>query len=277
MQSAKRKVTGAAQALARVILGVQALHLGLCTLLFGQGAPRYTAELLKCSAYIEEVRTLVDARRGMQSWQEKGFRRGLLQLRATPGETGLAFESWYDSLSVEYTNPQGKVTPDTDGLIGGRWTGTMLPQGQASLTDRPFMPPELAQVSDLSDEMVDFFPPLATAGLAIGAAWSDSLGLEVERLRDSTGGGERLLRFRWRITSHGAETPAVIDTTVRLRQEIEDEGVMAWSPTRGPLGWRREIEVNTRVGASRRGGTPTEGRVTQLVTVRRITRPGACE
>jgi hypothetical protein len=144
----------------------------------------------------------------MQSWQERGFRRGLLQVRATPSEKGLAFESWYDSLTVDYTSPQGKVTPDTDGLVGGRWTGTILPQGQASLVDRPFMPPELAQVSDLSDEMVDFFPPLATVGLAIGAEWSDSLGLEVERLRDSTGGGERLFRFRWRITSHGGDTPA---------------------------------------------------------------------
>ena len=248
-----------------------------CAVLPAQGVPRYSAELLRCTAFVEEVRTTVDARRGMQSWQERGFRRGLLQVRATPSETGLAFESWYDSLTVDYTSPQGKVTPDTDGLVGGRWTGTLLPQGQASLVDRPFMPPELVQVSDLSDEMVDFFPPLATVGLAIGAEWSDSLGLEVERLRDSTGGGERLFRFRWRITSHGGDTPAVVDTTVRLRQEIEDEGMMAWSPSRGPLGWRREIQVNTRVGASRRGGTPTEGRVTQLVTVRRMTDPGGCE
>ena len=247
-----------------------------CSVLPAQGAPKYSPELLRCAAFVEEVRTTVDARRGMQNWQEKGFRRGLLQVRATPSEKGLAFESWYDSLSVDYTSPQGKVTPDTDGLIGGRWTGIMLPHGQTSLAARPFMPPELAQVSDLSDEMLDFFPPLATTGLAIGAEWTDSLGLEVERLRDSTGGGERLFRFRWRITSHG-DDPAVVDTTVRLRQDIEDEGVMAWSPSRGPLGWRREIQVNTRVGASRRGGTPTEGRVTQVVMVRRITSPGGCE
>ena len=248
-----------------------------CSVLPAQGVPRYRAELLKCTAFVEEVRTTLDARRGMQNWKEKGFRRGLLQVRATPSDKGLAFESWYDSLSVDYTGPQGKVTPDTDGLIGGRWTGTMLPQGQTLPGDRPFMPPELAQVSDLSDEMVDFFPPLATVALAVGAEWTDSLGLEVERLRDSTGGGERLLRFRWRITSHGGDTPAVVDTSVRLRQEIEDEGIMAWSPSRGPLAWRREIQVDTRVGAARRGGTPTQGRVTQLVTVRRITDPAGCD
>ena len=248
-----------------------------CSVLLAQGVPRYSAELLRCSAFVEEVRTTVDARRGMQSSQEKGFRRGLLQVRASPAEKGLAFESWYDSLSVDYTTSQGKVSPDTDGLVGGRWTGTILPHGQASLVDRPFIPPELAQVSDLSDEMVDFFPPLATVGLAVGKEWSDSLGLEVERLRDSTGAGERLLRFRWRITSHGGGTPAVVDTSVRLRQDIEDEGVLAWSPSRGPLGWRREIQVDTRVAASRRGGTPAEGRVTQVVIVRRITNPGGCE
>jgi hypothetical protein len=212
----------------------------------------------------------------MQSWQEKGTRRGLLQVRANPDPKGLAFEAWYDSLTVDYTRRDGKVTPDTDGLIGGRWSGTMLPHGQASLLERPFMPPELGEVSDLSDEMLDFFPPLATAVLAPGASWTDSLGLDVERLRDSSASGDRVLRFRWRITSQGGAPPAVVDTSVRLRQEIEDEGTLAWSETRGPLSWRREIVVTTRVGANRRGGTPTEGRVTQLVTVRRITNPDGC-
>ena len=139
------------------------------------------------------------------------------------------------------------------------------------------MPPELGQVSDLSDQMLDFFPPLATVALASGAGWTDSLGLEVQRLRDSSAGGDRVLRFRWRITSQGGAAPAVVDSSVRLRQEIEDEGTLAWSETRGPLSWRREIVVTTRVGAGRRGGTPSEGRVTQLVTVRRITNPAGCE
>jgi hypothetical protein len=144
------------------------------------------------------------------------------------------------------------------------------------MADRPFMPPDLAEVSDLSDEMLDFFPQLATIALAIGRQWTDSLGLEVERLRDSAAGGERLLRFRWRITDQGGGTPAVVDSSVRLRQDIEDDGILAWSLTRGPVGWRREIQVSTRVGAGRRGGIPSEGRVTQLVTVRRVTNPVGC-
>ena len=74
----------------------------------------------------------------------------------------------------------------------------------------------------------------------------------------------------------GGAAPAVLDSSVRLHQEIEDEGTLAWSETRGPLSWRREIVVTTRVGAGRRGGTPSEGRVTQLVTVRRITNPDGC-
>jgi hypothetical protein len=177
---------------------------------------------------------------------------------------------------VEYTRAEGKLTPDTDGLIGGRWTGVMRPHGEVSLTDRPFIPPELAQVSDLSDQLLDFFPPLATAAIPPGRHWTDSLGLEVERLRDSTDGAERLLRFKWRITSQGGAGPSAVDTAVRLRQEIEDDGTFAWSVRRGPVSWRREIQVNTRVGAGRRGGTPAEGRVTQLVTVRRVTDPAGC-
>ena len=257
-------------------LVICALPFALCSLLPAQGAPRYTAELLRCVGFEEEVRTTVDARRGMQGWQERGTRRGMLQLRARPDPQGLIFEAWYDSLEVEYTRPESKLTPDTDGLIGGRWTGTMFPHGQAALSERPFIPPELAQVSDLSDALLDFFPPLATAALAQGARWTDSLGLDVERLRDSAAGSERLHRYRWRITSRGGETPAVADTSVRIRQEIEDEGTIAWSIARGPLGWRREIRVTTRVSAGRRGGTPSEGRVTQVITVRRITNPSGC-
>ena len=92
----------------------------LCSVLSAQGVPRYNAELLRCAAFVEEVRTTVDARRGMQSWQEKGTRRGLLQVRASPDPRGLAFEAWYDSLSVDYTRPDAKVSPDTDGLIAHR-------------------------------------------------------------------------------------------------------------------------------------------------------------
>jgi hypothetical protein len=241
-----------------------------------QPAPQYRADLLRCAAFVEDVRTTVDARRGMRGWQEKGFRHGLLQVRATPHQEGLAFEAWFDSLAVEYTSPEGKAIPDTDGLVGGRWNGLMRPHGEVSLTVRPFMPPDLAQVSDLSDALVDFFPPLAPAALAPGAEWSDSLGLEVERLRDSTASGERLLRFRWRMTSQGGAS-GIVDTTVRLRQEIEDDGILVWGVARGPLAWRREIRVGTRVGASRRGGTPSEGRITQLVSVRRITDPDRCD
>jgi len=241
-----------------------------------QGVPGYQAEFLRCAAFVEEVRTTVDARRGLESWQERGMRRGLLQVRSAAGSPGFAFEAWYDSLAVEYSGPVGTVTPDTDGLIGGRWRGTLLPYGEASLGDRPFIPPDLMHVSDLSDQMLDFFPPLATIALAPGGRWTDSLGLVVERLRDSAAGPERFQRFRWRITSQSG-TPAAVDSAVRLRQEIEDEGTLAWSGSRGPVSWRREIAVSARVGASRRGGTPTEGRVKQLVTVRRVTNPADCQ
>ena len=189
-------MTGAGVALIRGTLSVTALHFALCTLVLAQGAPKYSAELLRCAAFSEEVRTTVDARRGMEGWQERGLRHGVLQVRATPGARALSFEAWYDSLTVDYSRPDAKVTPDTDGLIGGRWLGTMLPHGEVALTDRPFMPPELAQVSDLSDQMLDFFPPLATAALAPGGHWTDSLGLEVDRPEEPEERDRRVGRLR---------------------------------------------------------------------------------
>lgn len=249
----------------------------LCSVLHAQGIRRYDAESLKCAAFAEEVRTTVDARRGLEGWQERGTRRGLLQVHANPVPQGLEFEAWYDSLTVEYTRPDGTTVPDTDGLIGGRWRGLLRPHGEATLAERPFMPPDLAQVSDLSDQMLDFFPPLATSPLAVNGRWTDSLGLVIERLQDSAAAGERLERYRWRITSYGGAGPTVLDSAMRFRQEIEDEGTLAWSASLGAMAWRREIVVNTRVGANRRGGTPSEGRVTQRVSVRRVTIPGSCQ
>jgi hypothetical protein len=211
----------------------------------------------------------------MESWTERGMRTGRLVFQATPADARVAFEAWYESLAISHDGKAGMVRPDTDGLVGGRWQGTLAPHGEVVLESRPFMPPEVLVVSDLSDALLDFFPPLATSGLRRGGRWTDSLGLTVERLPDSAASGVTLERYRWRIASEGGSQPLAHDTTARLRQRIRDEGVVVWSRNDGPLTWQREIVVDALVGAVRGPASPVQSRVTQAVTVRRLaSRPG---
>jgi hypothetical protein len=264
-------------------------HLQFLLLILGFGAagltgndalqgepPQYRAGYFSCAAFLEEVRTAVTARRGMESWQEQGRREGRMLVNASQADDRLSFEAWYDSLSVLHDGRHGRLRPDTDGLVGGRWRGFMAPHGAVELTERPFIPPELISVSDLSDQLLDFFPPLPTQALAIRDRWTDSLGLEIERLPDSSAADRTLERYRWIIRSEGGSMPFGGDTLVRLRQNIRDEGVVAWSRSSGPLTWHREIVVDAAVASTRSQQSPVQSRVSQSITVRRATVAPAC-
>ena len=241
----------------------------------GAAAPRYEVRQLTCAAFRETVRTTVQAQSGGAPYQEQGQRRGLLVVRARPGNGGLHFEAWYDSLYVRYDAREGRLVPDTDGLIGGRWEGELTPEGTVELATRPFIPPDLRAVSDLSDLLLDFFPPLAAAPVAAGATWTDSLGLTVERLRDSLGEAGVLRRYRWRIVSHGAP-PLGEDTTVRIRQEARDQGRLVWNDRDGAVAWQREIAIDTRLASGGRRAPPYRGQVVQRIEVLRVGDHPAC-
>ena len=241
--------------------------------LAGQAIPSYDASVVGCSVFRESVRTDIRAQRGGPPYQERGQRTGVLVVRVT-ADAPLRFTAWYDSLAVWYDATEGRVVPDTDGLIGGRWEGTLSPTGSVSLTSRPFMPPDLRSVSDLSDALLDFFPPLAPVAIAPGRAWTDSLGLTITRLADSLARPGPAQRYQWRIDSR-SDPPLAADSTARLRQRATDEGVLVWALAVGPLSWDRTVTIDTEVsGPGVR--LPYRGRVTQHIEVIRITDHPAC-
>lgn len=238
-------------------------------------APRYDAARLACAVFEERVRTEVRAQEAGVPWEEAGERFGLLVFRAHAEDGGLRFEAWYDSLVVRYDAREGRLVPDTDGLIGGRWEGRLTGTGAVELVTRPFMPPDLRAVSDLSDALLDFLPPLPDAPLAPGARWTDSLGLTVRRLADSSGASGQVTRYQWTIRSRGT-LPVEADSTLRIRQEAEDEGQFAWRDDVGVLGWQRTVTIETQLARATRGGSSHRGRVVQEIRVRRVTTPAAC-
>lgn len=239
--------------------------------LAGQEPPRYTAASLACAAFAETVRTTVRAQEAGLPWEETGTRAGVLVVRAQAVGVQLAFEAWYDSLTIVAETRTGRVVPDTDGLVGGRWQGILTPSGAVALRTRPFVPEEVRTVSDLAETLLDFFPPLPTAAIPPNASWTDSLGLTVRRLSDSAAAA----RYRWTIRSRSAPVLEA-DTTVRLRQQADEEGQVAWDAVQGAASWVRDVTVETQVMQGPRGGRAYRGRVAQQIAVRRLRDHPAC-
>jgi hypothetical protein len=240
-----------------------------------QSPPRYDASRLACAVFEERVRTEVRAQEAGVPWEETGERFGRLVFRARAEDRAIRFEAWYDTLFVRHDARDGRLLPDTDGLVGGRWEGRLTPTGSVELTTRPFMPPDLRAVSDLSDALVDFLPPLPAAAVAVDGRWTDSLGLSMRRIADSAAATGPVARYRWTIQSRGA-APVDADSTLRIRQEAQDEGQLAWRDDIGVLGWSRTVTVETQLVRAARGGSSHRGRVEQQIRVRRVTSPAAC-
>lgn len=239
--------------------------------LVGQAPPSHSAASLACAVFAETVRTTVRTQESGLPWEEGGTRFGLLVVRAQSAGGRIAFEAWYDSLTITAETRHGRVAPDTDGLVGGRWQGLLTPGGVVALHTRPYIPDEVRAVSDLADALLDFFPPLPTAAMLPDASWTDSLGLTVRRLPDSAAAA----RYRWTIRSRSA--PVLdSDTTVRFRQQADEEGQVAWEAMQGAIGWVRDVTVETQVTQARRGGRAYRGRVTQRIAVERVRDHPAC-
>jgi hypothetical protein len=207
--------------------------------------------------------------------EESLGRDGVVLFRVRGEEPRLSFEAWYDSLVVWRSMPEGRVEPDTDGLIGGRWRGRLDGRGAAALDQKPFMPPEVLQAADLSDLFADFLPPLPPVPLEVGARWQDSTGLEIERLPDSTAGPGTVARYRWRAVTAGG--PARADSGMRLDETVVDDGAVVWKDGVGPVHWARSIEIESSI--ARGGGirSPLRTRMVQRITVSRLARHPACD
>ena len=66
------------------------------------------------------------------------------------------------------------------------------------------------------------------------------------------------------------------DSTLRIRQEAEDEGQFAWREDLGVLGWSRRVVIETRLVRTGRDAGSHRGRVLQQIRVRRVTTDAKC-
>jgi hypothetical protein len=255
--------------------------LGLALLLGAQlAAPadlRYTPEQLRCARFRERSTGVLDATTGTVRRNERLARAGIWSIRGSPRDGAIAIEAWYDSLALSREGLQGKLAPDTDGLLGGRYRGVLTPAGRYTPSARPFVPDEVAEVADLSRAMEDLLPRLPGSALEVGGRWQDSTGIELRRMADSVAGRRTIWRLevRGRAETEGAQLRA--DTLALPGHEVTVEtGRIDWDPAAGLLRRVRHLVVETSVPATGPLRAPLRSRLEQRITLTRLRPPASC-
>ena len=152
-------------------------------------AATYHPLQLDCANYRQQVRSVIDLEGGQQRSRETTGRDGILTIRASAEDSLLRLEAWFDTLTVWREGAGERLEPETDGVVGGRFKGTLTRSGGFSSIDRPFVPDDVAQVADVGDALAELLPPLAPIPLLPGRAWKDDFGTVISRLPDGGSAG----------------------------------------------------------------------------------------
>lgn len=240
-------------------------------------AVTYSAAQLDCARFLETGESKILTEAGGRTRRQTSTRRGTWQFRATPAGQELALEGWFDSLSITRRSEETAITPDTDGLLGGRYRGTLSRTGHYTPLVHPFVPDEVAEVAGMTEALNDVFPPLADRSLREGETWTDASGLTIRRQPDSVSSGTRLHRFEL-MKEEKIQTAASAADTVPLevQQRSEETGRFVWHPQAGLLRRERTIVVETTVPPSRTVRQAVRSKVEQQITLARLLAPSGC-
>jgi len=238
-------------------------------------APGYHPLQLDCARFRQEIRSVIELAGARQRSRETTSRVGILTVRAAARDSAIVLEAWFDSLSVWREGAGERLEPETDGVIGGRFRGTLSRSGIYTEADRPFVPDDVAQVADVGDALGELLPRLPTRSLARGTVWEDASGTVITRLPDGRREGSVVQRYRLDHRSTREESRLLPDSSeVRAARRERETGVFEWSPELGPVRWERDITVEVDVPAGGPVRVPFRTRIDQKVTIERV--PGGC-
>jgi len=233
--------------------------------------PRYRPLLLDCARYQVVVRSEIVIQTGRQRIREQTGREGVMILRAVAADSLVRLEGWFDSLALWREGSGERLTPDTDGLIGGRYRGTLTATGEYSATDVPFIPDEIAEIADLSRALGDLLPRLAPISLRLGGSWRDDLGTVISRTTDGAIGGRPVERYRLVRRSERTESRLLPDSSeVSANRTERETGVFSWSSELGIVRWERDLSDLVTVPAGGLVKQPFKTGIEQKVTVVRV-------
>ena len=195
-------------------------------------APRYLAAQLACTVFDVRVNTTVTTEMEGRRRVEELRRGGRLLVQGTPGDSGIVIEAWWDSLSLSRRADGSTLTPDASGMLGGRYRGVLTPSGGFTRVAAPWVPDEVAEVSDLSLALDDLFPNFAAGTMR---PLTDSA--HVHRYRLSS--------------SKETDAPATTERPFAVHESESSDGVVAWG-REGLLIWIRQVTAETRVAETSR-------------------------
>ena len=243
----------------------------------GADAPRYHPLLLDCARYRTQARSEILVQAGRQRTRETTGRDGVMVLRAVAADSLIRLEAWFDTLSLWREGSGERLEPDTDGLVGGRYRGTLTPLGGFTASDTPFIPDEVAEVADLSEALAELLPPLSPTPLAPGGSWRDDLGTVITRLPDGRIGARPVERYRLLRRSARQESHLLPDSTeVKASGSETESGVFSWTTELGVVRWERDLTDEVTVPAGGLVKQPFRTRIVQQVTVERVGGGGEC-
>jgi hypothetical protein len=234
-------------------------------------APRYQALQLDCGRFRQEIRSAIRLEGGGSRSRETTWREGELTLRATPSDGGIALVAWFDTLTVWREGSGQRLIPETDGVIGGRFRGQLTADGVFTSSDRPFVPDEVAQVTDVGDALERLLPRLPPVPLERGQSSKDDDGLVISRLADGSALGRVTHRFRLTTRFEGDDLRLLPDSTPVTAHRSETEtGVYDWLPELGVVRWERQVTIDVSVPAGGVVKSAFRTRIEQQATTTRL-------
>lgn len=214
-------------------------------------APRYEAAQFACTSFDVRVSTTVTTEMEGRRRVEMLRRDGRLLVQGTPGDSGIMIEAWWDSLTLSRRADGATLAPDASGMLGGRYRGELTPAGRFTRTVAPWVPDDVAEVSDLSLALDDLFPNFT---LGTMRSLTDSAHVR-----------------RWRLTSSkGTDAPPTPERPFAVHESEGSDGVLAWG-REGLLSWVRQVTAETRVAEAPRRAFRSE--LAQKIELRRM---GSC-
>ncbi|HET6777985.1 MAG TPA: hypothetical protein VFH26_03775 [Gemmatimonadales bacterium] len=232
---------------------------------------------MNCARFAESIESKILTEAGGRIRRQTSSRRGSWQFRAVDAKSGLVLEAWLDSLVITRRSEETAISPDTEGLLGGRYRGTLSRTGAYAARARPFVPDEVAEVAGMASALDDMFPRLAPRALHIGELWTDSLELTVRRLADSVSSGTPLLRFELRRRGESQAAASGHDSVpLEVQQKSDEVGQVVWHPGRGLLRSQRNVVVETTVPPSRTVRQAVRSKVEQRLTLTRTSDAPVC-
>jgi hypothetical protein len=233
--------------------------------------PAYHALMLDCARYRIEVQSTVTLQSGRQRSKETIGRDGIMVLHARAADSLIRLEGWFDTLALWRESSGSRLVPDTDGLIGGRYRGTLSSVGGFTSTDTPFVPDEVAEVADLSGALGELLPPLPPVALRMGEGWRDDFGTIISRTEDGRVSNQPVERYRLIRRSTREESRMLPDSTEVSATRIESEtGTYSWSAELGVVRWERDLTDQVKVPAGGMVKQPFTTGIEQKVTITRL-------